>query len=199
METLDFGEPLPKVKCTDTKCDEDKHCFRQKRANPKKLEGGKCHACEADLVDWERVHQRDINDVEATFQFMKKEFIRHHFWNIELDKGLVEKNTIKGRDKLEKQVVSRLKSSVKCAGDKNAWDGRQTPIKKKHLIYFAQHATATCCRKCIKYWHGIPYDRELSEEEIEYLKNLIMRYIEDRIPLPKEKKDEKQTSLTFDK
>lgn len=30
-------------------------------------------------------------------------------------------------------------------------DGKQTPMKG-HPVFTAQHATATCCRKCIKKW-----------------------------------------------
>jgi len=47
---------------------------------------------------------------------------------------------------------------------------------------YAQHATATCCRTCLEYWHGIPKGRALSAEELNYLAELVCRYIEDRIP-----------------
>ena len=61
-------------------------------------------------------------------------------------------------------------------------DGIQTPVDKQNIIYYAQHATATCCRKCIKYWHGIPYDRALEPAEALYLQELIIKYIENRLP-----------------
>ncbi len=47
---------------------------------------------------------------------------------------------------------------------------------------YAQHATATCCRDCLDYWHGIAKGRELSDEELNYLSELACLYIEDRIP-----------------
>ena len=31
-------------------------------------------------------------------------------------------------------------------------DGKQTPTKG-HPVFIAQHATATCCRECIRKWH----------------------------------------------
>ena len=31
-------------------------------------------------------------------------------------------------------------------------DGKQTPMKG-HPVFIAQHATATCCRECIRKWH----------------------------------------------
>ena len=38
-------------------------------------------------------------------------------------------------------------------------DGKQTPMKG-HPVFVAQHATATCCRECIRKWHKIQPDRE---------------------------------------
>jgi hypothetical protein len=43
-------------------------------------------------------------------------------------------------------------------------DGRQTPMRG-HPVFTAQHATATCCRKCLARWHGIPAGRPLTDEE----------------------------------
>ncbi|NMC21758.1 MAG: DUF4186 domain-containing protein, partial [Thermogutta sp.] len=44
-------------------------------------------------------------------------------------------------------------------------DGRQTPWQG-HPVFVAQHATATCCRKCVERWHAIPRGRRLSQDEI---------------------------------
>jgi len=33
-------------------------------------------------------------------------------------------------------------------------DGKQTPMRG-HPVFIAQHATATCCRECIRKWHKI--------------------------------------------
>jgi hypothetical protein len=41
----------------------------------------------------------------------------------------------------------------------------------------AQHATATCCRKCIYKWHGIEKGRALNEVEVDYVVALIMGWI----------------------
>lgn len=51
-----------------------------------------------------------------------------------------------------------------------------------NIIYYAQHATATCCRECMNYWHGFQKGRELTEAEIEYSIELIMLYIQKKIP-----------------
>ena len=56
-------------------------------------------------------------------------------------------------------------------------DGKQTPMKG-HPVFIAQHATATCCRECIRKWHKIQPGRELSEVQQEYLVDVIMTWIQ---------------------
>ena len=58
-------------------------------------------------------------------------------------------------------------------------DGAQTPMRG-HVVFKAQHATATCCRSCLAKWHGIPAGRELDEEEIAYVVGMIADWIADR-------------------
>lgn len=55
-------------------------------------------------------------------------------------------------------------------------DGRQTP-RQGHPVFVAQHATATCCRKCVQQWHGIPRGRDLSQEEIALLAAIVLRWL----------------------
>ena len=56
-------------------------------------------------------------------------------------------------------------------------DGKQTPMRG-HPVFIAQHATATCCRECIRKWHKIQPGRELSQVQQEYLVDVIMTWIE---------------------
>lgn len=56
-------------------------------------------------------------------------------------------------------------------------DGKQTPMKG-HPVFIAQHATATCCRECIRKWHKIQPGRELSQVQQEYLVDVIMTWIQ---------------------
>lgn len=187
MESLGFGEPLPKVKCTGTKCEDGLHCFRPKRAKPGTLTGSACHACKEEMIDWQQAHARDIKQVEVLFTQMRNELIRQHFWTLPLDENYKRSLYNKGKNKLRKEVAKRLKSSILKAGPDLFRDGIQTPVDKQNIIYYAQHATATCCRKCIKYWHGIPYDRALEAAEELYLQELVIKYIENRLPgLPDE-------------
>ncbi len=56
-------------------------------------------------------------------------------------------------------------------------DGRQTPWGG-HPVFRAQHATATCYRKCLQINHEIIRGHELSEREREYVVHVICRWIE---------------------
>ncbi|HEX4145977.1 MAG TPA: DUF4186 domain-containing protein [Pirellulales bacterium] len=56
-------------------------------------------------------------------------------------------------------------------------DGRQTPLAG-HPIFVAQHATATCCRNCLRRWHGIARFRPLTSEEIAYLLGVLRHWLE---------------------
>ncbi len=55
-------------------------------------------------------------------------------------------------------------------------DGRQTPMRG-HPIFIAQHATAACCRGCLAKWHRIPTGKPLSEEQIDYVLDVIRRWL----------------------
>ncbi|MHC4271010.1 MAG: DUF4186 domain-containing protein [Planctomycetota bacterium] len=51
-------------------------------------------------------------------------------------------------------------------------DGKQTPMKN-HPVFIAQHATGTCCRKCLQKWHDIPKGEILNPKEIDYIVSVI--------------------------
>jgi hypothetical protein len=50
-----------------------------------------------------------------------------------------------------------------------------------HPVFIAQHATATCCRKCIQKWHGIEKGRALNDAEVDLVVALILGWIERQI------------------
>ena len=55
-------------------------------------------------------------------------------------------------------------------------DGKQTPMKG-HPVFIAQHATACCCRGCLKKWHHIKPGKELTNQEKDYVVEVIMKWI----------------------
>lgn len=50
-----------------------------------------------------------------------------------------------------------------------------------HPVFIAQHATATCCRECIRKWHKMQPGKELSQVQQDYLVDVIMIWIQKEI------------------
>ena len=55
-------------------------------------------------------------------------------------------------------------------------DGKQTPMKG-HSVFIAQHATATCCRECIRKWHKMKPGVDLTQIHNNYIIDVIMKWI----------------------
>lgn len=175
----EFRKPAPlDIKCTSADCGKDLHCFKRlKKMAPS--ERGNCRYCGADLVNWERVHLRDSSEVAYTFEALQKELTRHHFFHTAVDDGAMRHAQRKGRIMLKLAVRQRLLKSLAPAEPFR--DGRQTPFQG-NAIYLAQHATATCCRTCLEYWHAIPKGRPLKPSELEYCAALIDLYLDKMLP-----------------
>lgn len=73
------------------------------------------------------------------------------------------------------EAVAFVTERIAPAQPKN--DGKQTPMHN-HPVFVAQHATATCCRKCVEKWHSIKRGKALSVEEIQYLVDLIIKWLD---------------------
>lgn len=171
-------EPLA-ITCATSDCGNNLHCFKATKKMKIASESGKCRKCGAELINWDRVFRRDLTDVNYTFEALKYEFWRHYYWHVEIDQRAINHAKRKGKNGLKITVSQRIQNVL---GDANPpFDGRQTP-KVGNSIFYAQHATATCCRKCIEEWHGIPQGQELSQEHINYFTDLIMLYINERLP-----------------
>lgn len=169
-----------KLSCDIADCNQGLHCFSEskKKAAQAKHESGSCQQCGAKLVDWERVKKRDGADTAHTFSALKNEGIRHLYWHTDIDQYAKNYALRKGQSGLRTAVAKRIRSAV---GKKHSRDGIQTPWGG-NILYYAQHATACCCRQCIEYWHGIPEDQVLSEEQVAYFSDLCLRYIFERMP-----------------
>lgn len=70
-------------------------------------------------------------------------------------------------------------------------DGKQTPMRG-HPVFVAQHATATCCRNCLKKWHHIPLHTPLSPRQEEKIVTIILRWIEREIKTETQTPPQKQ-------
>jgi len=167
------------ITCGATKCNEDFHCFSLK-SSLKKFETTRvCKECGVDLIDWDRVYKNDIEDAPFIFQSLRKELIRHVVWHSEIDQEALVKALQKGRIKIREHAIHLLKSKIgKC----NNFDGRQTPLGGNDIVNYAQHATATCCRKCLEAWHNIPKNVVLNDAQLEFCTELVMLYINEKVP-----------------
>lgn len=168
--------------CEDSDCANGLHCFKATQAMVMENRQGVCRECGVDLIDWPRVHRRAVQDIENTFELLQREYVRHTFWHKPLSNRAINHARRKGKAGLRPCVRSHLQKAVGPAAPFR--DGSQTTMNEEagRAIPFGQHATAACCRKCIEYWHGIPQGRALTDAELDYLTELVCRYIEKRVP-----------------
>lgn len=172
------------VTCTTSACEEGLHCFRPLRrgTHPE----GSCRDCGNTLFDWGDVHRRARSELDNTVEKLQHEAIRHFYWCEPLTERARKYALRKGLSGLRVRVPRQLESRLGKVKSENAWDGRQTPghkqIGRANAIDWAQHATATCCRVCLSYWHGIDVESPLTGEDYEYLSELVMRYLQHKLP-----------------
>jgi exodeoxyribonuclease V alpha subunit len=108
---------------------------------------------------------------------LSKSKFRSRFKLKEKDKAYVERL---GIEKIRSHAIDFISKRIAPAEIPN--DGKQTPMRN-HPVFIAQHATATCCRKCINKWHKFPMNVELNTEQQEYIVNLIMEWIDIQMQL----------------
>jgi uncharacterized protein DUF4186 len=173
-------KPLDISRCKKTDCPSGLHCFLAHK--DRTTEPGTCWSCGIDLVDWERVHRRDIHDAANTIESLKNERVRHEFWcTVQVSQKALNYALRKGQRGIRIAAAKRIRSSVGKPAD--AFDGRRTKWEDKgDILHYAQHATATCCRKCIEVWHDIPADQALTEETVEYFAELLFLFVMTRLP-----------------
>lgn len=173
-------EPLKLRKCTRSECDKGLHCFRLTKKQAQQKEPGQCRTCDEIPVEFDRIRKRELSDINYTFDALRLEWIRHEYWTCDIDSKALGYAKRKGLDKLLESVEDKLRKAVsKPISPENAFEGRQTSWEG-NPIHYAQHATATCCRRCMEFWHGIPSESELTAEQLTYLSNLVQAYLKER-------------------
>lgn len=80
----------------------------------------------------------------------------------------------KGLSKVKEHAYDFINQKLKPEVILN--DGKQTPMKG-HPVFIAQHATGTCCRGCLEKWHHIKKGVELTNNQVNYVVELIMAWI----------------------
>ena len=82
----------------------------------------------------------------------------------------------KGYDKIKSDARDLITKRLAPANPSN--DGKQTPMRQVHPVFIAQHATGCCCRGCLERIHGIKKGRVLTNEEIDYVVDVLMLWIQ---------------------
>lgn len=81
----------------------------------------------------------------------------------------------KGINTMKKDAYKFINSRLRPASPKN--DGKQTPMKQVHPVFIAQHACACCCRNCLYKWHHISKEKPLTDNETNYIVELLITWI----------------------
>ena len=111
------------------------------------------------------------NNLEQLFANLAKSKFRSRF---RLGTKEIQYLQAKGFSVIEQHARDFITERLCPALPKN--DGKQTPMRN-HPVFIAQHATATCCRKCLEKWHGIKREKKLTNEQSDYIVSVIMYWI----------------------
>ena len=111
---------------------------------------------------------------DVLYKLSKSKFRSSFHLNNKLKEYIKEK----GIDVINSHAYDFINKRLKPAYIPN--DGKQTPMKS-HPVFIAQHATATCCRNCLYKWHNIQKNKELTNEEVDYIVDIIMSWIKNEI------------------
>ena len=181
MSETAVADNAVKISCTKKDCEADLHCYRPKRGEWEDPTG-ECQGCGDRSVDWDRVRRRDMSDFAALEQELRHEWIRHYFWTKPLDEKSIDRLASTTVPEFRSAVHSLLKRKIGIPTPFR--DGMQTPLKDEklsgHPIYYAQHATATCCKKCVYYWWGFDRTKELTEGQLDFLTELCVHFFQSR-------------------
>lgn len=118
-----------------------------------------------------RLYDGEKRNLEDLFERLSQSKFRSGFNLKEKDKKYV---LDKGGDKIREHAKEFVSQRLAPAVIPN--DGKQTPMKG-HPIFIAQHATACCCRGCLEKWHHFPRGKELTEEQQDYVVDVLMEWV----------------------
>ena len=115
------------------------------------------------------------NRINTVLENLSKSTFRNKFHLKEKEINYIKE---KGIDKIQEHTKDFINKRLAQAVIQN--DGKQTPMRG-HPVFIAQHATGCCCRGCLYKRHKIPKGVELSEEQKNYICEVIMTWIQREI------------------
>ena len=111
-------------------------------------------------------------DIDIILDNLAKSKFRSSF---HLNKKMKEYVKEKGIDVVRMHAYEIINKRLRPSNISN--DGKQTPMRQVHPVFISQHACACCCRGCLEKWYKIPKVKELSNEEIDFIVELLIRWI----------------------
>ena len=115
-----------------------------------------------------------MNYKELKMQLMQSKF-RSRFKLSDKDRAYI---ATKGWNAISEQARKFVIERLAPAWPEN--DGKQTPMRG-HVVFIAQHATATCCRGCLAKWHSIPKGKKLKSEQINDIVEMLLGWLRDNV------------------
>ena len=112
-----------------------------------------------------------MDSFDALFARLATSPFRRRFRLSPADRAYVRE---KGIDAIRRHAEDFVRNRLAPAAPRN--DGKQTPMCG-HPVFVAQHATACCCRGCLRKWHGIAEGVELGAAERQYVVDVLMAWI----------------------
>ncbi|MFL6098556.1 MAG: DUF4186 family protein [Actinomycetales bacterium] len=175
-----------RIQCVMASCTHGRHCFDHlRRARPEDgpTPAGSCRDCGKHVVDLPDQGGRNYGDPETLAGIVadqQHELIRAHYWTVPIDRWATNQAMRLGMRELQKRAGVRIRDALTVPSE---FQGARVPYTRDILAY-AQHATATCCRRCAAYWHGFPSDPsvEASPAQINHAVTLVKAYLKLRLP-----------------
>lgn len=187
-----LADPAPpgmvplRIQCRMSSCRHGKHCLDYlrkpvRRGGQSRSAGtvpGSCRDCGVPVLALP-LHVGDQPDIASMYELQQAELIRAHYWHVPLD--LKAYNTARrlGRAALHQRARAQVAATFSLSVEPFA--GRRTSYHG-NVIHYAQHATASCCRRCAAYWHGLPEHGEPAPRQVRHLQRLVLAYLDVRLP-----------------
>ena len=116
------------------------------------------------------IEDREMRDIDELFSALGRSKFRSRFRLSGKDAEYFKQNGMAAILEHARDFVMRRLAEANPAND-----GKQTPMRN-HPVFIAQHATGTCCRKCLQKWHYISRGKSLTEEQIDYIIEVLKRW-----------------------
>lgn len=115
---------------------------------------------------------------ERNKSYLSKSKFRSSFKLDERDLSYIEKIGIENIKLHAKDFITKRLSPAFPVKD-----GKQTPYKG-HPVFKAQHAIGVCCRHCLMNWYKIEMHKQLTEDEINQITEIIIKWIKEKLIYP---------------